>query len=319
MKTVAKTGLARMALLLALMVVSGGLVYGAASYPANVVRVFVPASPGGSTDAVARVFAKHFQQSTGSAVAIVNQTGGGGIIAVQSVVTGKRDGSTLLLYHTALHVSHALKRSPFKFDQLQPLATLSVVNDVYAVRADAPYDTLKELVTYAKAQPGKVTIGSEFGGTTQVKGQALAKMASGEFRVVDAGSESKRITSLLGKQVDVISMSVASAQQFAQAGDIKVLAVLNDDPDSFSPEWPTALSQGVEANYPQVFTLYGPKRMAPELVKKFNDIMAGIVQDPAYQKSVNQIRQMPHYRGSEEAALFLAKEYAAIEQAVRKD
>jgi tripartite-type tricarboxylate transporter receptor subunit TctC len=287
------------------------------AYPADVVRIYVPASPGGSSDAIARIFARYFEKATGASVAIVNQTGGGGIIAVQSVATGTPDGSSLLLYHTALHVSHALGRSPFKFDQLKPLATLSMVNDVYAVQADAPYDSLAELLAYAESHSGKLTIASEFGGTTQLKGQALAA-TNKNFRVVGAGSEARRITSLLGGQVDVISMSVASAQQFEKAGDIKVLAVLNKKPDSFSPEWPTAISQGVDAHLPQVFTLYGPKRLPAELVRKFDAINSSITRDPAYVEAVQQIKQSPNYRNSAEAAEFLTEEYAAIETRVNQ-
>ncbi len=305
----------RVATACVLVMVLAGPAHADQAWPAEVVRVYVPAAPGGSSDAIARVFARFFEQASGASVAIVNQTGGGGIIAVQSVVTGRPDGSSLLLYHTALHVSHALRRSPFKYDQLKPLATLSMVNDVYAVRADAPYDTLTELLEYARKQAGALTIGSEFGGTTQLKGQALAATDK-SFRVVGAGSEAKRITSLLGGQVDVISMSVASAQQFEKAGDIKVLGVLNTRPDNFAPHWPTAASQGVDAHLPQVFALYGPKRLPSELIEKFDTIMAAIASDPDYVAAIQHIKQSPDYRNSSEAAEFLTNEYMAIKRRI---
>jgi tripartite-type tricarboxylate transporter receptor subunit TctC len=288
------------------------------SYPARVLRVYVPASPGGSTDAIARVFAQYFEQATGTPVAIVNQIGGGGIIASHSVARSRNpNGGTLLLYHTALHVSHALGRSPIKHTDLKPLATLSMVNDVYAVQADAPYTTLQELLAYTRSNPGRLTVGSQFGATTQVKAQALTQLAPEGFRVVDSGSESGRITALLGGQVDVISISVASALQFEKNGDIRVLGVLNKHPDPFAPHWPTAVAQEVPANLPQVFTLYGPKAMPDKLVRRFDAIMANIAEDPEYQAAIKRIRQSPEYRDSAQAAAFMDEEYTQIDTIVK--
>jgi tripartite-type tricarboxylate transporter receptor subunit TctC len=288
------------------------------SFPAGVVRVYVPASPGGSSDAIARIFARHFEQATGTPVAIVNQIGGGGIIATHSVARSRNpNGGTLLLYHTALHVSHALGRSPIKYTDLKPLATLSMVNEVYAVRANAPYTTLEELLAYARGDGNRLTVGSQFGATTQVKAQALTQLVPDGFRVVDSGSESGRVTALLGGQVDVITLSVASALQFEKNGDIRVLGVLNDKPDPFGPHWPTAVAQGVPANLPQVFALYGPKAMPDSLVKKFDAIMARIAADPEYQAAIKQGRQSPEYRDSAGAAIFMAQEFADIERIIK--
>ncbi|ROQ20967.1 tripartite-type tricarboxylate transporter receptor subunit TctC [Marinimicrobium koreense] len=285
-------------------------------YPAELVKIYVPSSPGGSTDAIARVFAKHFEQVTGSAVAIVNQTGGGGVIAAHSVARSKPNGGTLLLYHTALHVSHALGRSPYQYKDFTPLATLSMVNDVYAVRADAPYKTLQELLDYTRKHEGKITVGSQFGATTQIKGQALTQLYPEGFRVVDSGSESKRITALLGEKVDLISMSVASALQFERNGDVRILGVMNNTPDAFAPDWPTAPSQGVPAHLPQVFAVYGPAELPQPIIDQFDRIMAGIQQDLAYQEAIRKVRQSPEYRNHKDAAIFLADEYRFIEKVV---
>ncbi len=305
----------RCLMILVLMMIAGPL-QADDHYPAELVKIYVPSSPGGSTDAIARVFAKHFEQQTGSAVAIVNQTGGGGVIAAHSVARSKPNGGTLLLYHTALHVSHALGRSPYQYKDFTPLATLSMVNDVYAVRADAPYKTLKEVLDYTREHEGKITVGSQFGATTQIKGQALTQLYPEGFRVVDSGSESKRITALLGEKVDLISMSVASALQFERNGDVRILGVMNNTPDPFAPDWPTAPSQGVPAHLPQVFAVYGPADLPTEVIEQFDAVMAKIHQDPTYQKAIKTVRQSPEYRNHKDAATFLADEYRFIEKVV---
>ncbi len=116
-------------------------------YPANTVRLFVPAAPGAGTDAMARLYAREFEALTGSTVVVVNQSGGGGVVAFQSLVRAKPDGSTLLFYHTALHVAHVSGRSPFGAADMRPLATLGALNEAYVAPVNAPYDNLKELLT----------------------------------------------------------------------------------------------------------------------------------------------------------------------------
>src|SRR3546814_14023003 len=93
------------------------------------------------------------------------------------------------------------------------------------------------------------------------------------MRIVDAGGESDRITALLGEQVDVISMSVANAQQYDESGQMRVLAVINEQPDPFVPDWPTTTSQGIDISFPLVFTDYGPGDIAPPAVAACDSVL----------------------------------------------
>jgi tripartite-type tricarboxylate transporter receptor subunit TctC len=223
-------------------------------YPVDSVRIFVPANPGGGTDATARIFAQFFQTHSDASVAIINQPAGGGVVAAQSVVQGAQDGSVLFFFHAALHTANLFGNSPYAWDSFTPLATISEINEVYAVRADAPYSTIDELIAYAQENPGEINIGSQLGGTTQVKGEAINQAAGGSMRIVDAGTETDRITALLGGQVEVISMSVANALQYFEDGQIKVLALMNETPDPAAPEFPTTVSQGLDFSLPLVMT-----------------------------------------------------------------
>ena len=104
-------------------------------YPVDSVRIFVPANPGGGTDATARIFAQFFQTHSDASVAIINQPAGGGVVAAQSVVQGAQDGSVLFFFHAALHTANLFGNSPYAWDSFTPLATISEINEVYAVRA----------------------------------------------------------------------------------------------------------------------------------------------------------------------------------------
>jgi len=306
---------------LAAIVVAGVLAAGAATaadYPASSVRLLVPASPGGSTDVDARVFAEFFTKHSGAAVAVVNQPAGGGVVAAQTLSTGPKDGSVIYLWHAAFHTANLFGQSPFSYKDWTPLATVADYNDVYAVRADAPYSTIPELVEYAKAHPNEVTIGSQFGGTTQVKGEALNGAADKTMRLVDAGGESDRITALLGEQVDVISMSVANAKQYSESGKMKVLAVINEKADPFAPDWPTTKSQGVDISFPLVFTVYGPGGMDADAVAAFDAVTAEMKADPAYAEALQKASQVPDVRNSGETKEFLDSEFAFVKTLLGK-
>jgi tripartite-type tricarboxylate transporter receptor subunit TctC len=281
-------------------------------YPVDSVRIMVPAAPGGSTDVDARVFGEFFQKHSVASTAIVNQPAGGGVVAAQTVATAPGDGSTLYVWHAAVHTTNLSGQSPFAYSDLTPLATVAEYNDVYAVRADAPYSTLPELADYARANPDSVTIGSQFGGTTQIKGDAINALSDGAMRVVDAGGESDRIIALLGEQVDVISMSVANARQYAEDGQIKVLAVINKNADPFAPDFPTTASQGVDISFPLVFTVYGPPNMDPAAVTAFEAVYDAMQADPAFAEALETAAQVPSFRGPAETAEFLDSELAFV-------
>lgn len=282
-------------------------------YPVQSVRIIVPANPGGGTDAAARIFAEYFQRHSDAVTAVVNQAAGGGVVAAQTVSTANPDGATLLFFHAAFHTANLSGNSPFKWDQFTPVATVTESNEVYAVRADTPYNTLADVIEAAKANPDSMSIGTQFGGTTQVKAQALNAAAENTMRVVDAGTESDRVAALLGSQVDVISMSVGSAKQYVQAGQMKALAVMNAVPDATAPEIPTTISQGVDISLPLVQTVYGPKGMDPAAVTAIEELIKQMGEDPEFKALVEKQGQTVALRNAAETTDFLGKEYATMQ------
>lgn len=283
------------------------------TYPVKSVRLIVPANPGGGTDTAARLFADFMSRYTGTNVAVVNQFAGGGVVAAQTVATGDKDGSELLFYHTSIYVAKLTGTWPFGHTDFTPLASISLFDDVIVARADAPYDTLSDMLSYAKAHPGELTFGSQLGGTTEIKGKALEKASEGSLRVVDAGSESDRTTALLGKQVDAIPMGVNNAQQYVEAGTLKVLAVLNEAPSPFAPDWPTAPSQGVDLSFPLVFQLYGPTGIDPVAIEAIDAVVDRMKSDPAVEEAYSKVKQTLSLRNSTELAPFIEQEHAFVD------
>lgn len=282
-------------------------------YPVDSVRIIVPANPGGGTDAAARIFAEYFQRNSDAVTAVVNQAAGGGVVAAQTVSTANPDGGTLLFFHAAFHTANLSGNSPFKWDQFTPVATVTESNEVYAVRADTPYETLGDLIDAAKASSAQMSIGTQLGGTTQVKAQALNAASDDAFRIVDAGTESDRVAALLGSQVDVISMSVGSAQQYVEAGQMKALAVMNEVPDATAPDIPTTVSQGVDISLPLVQTVYGPKDMDPAAIAAIEALVEQMRNDAEFKETVERQGQTVALRGAAETTEFLENEYTTMQ------
>ncbi|PYE86995.1 tripartite tricarboxylate transporter substrate binding protein [Phyllobacterium leguminum] len=282
-------------------------------YPVGSVRIIVPANPGGGTDAAARIFADYFQRNSDAVTAVVNQAAGGGVVAAQTVSTANPDGATLLFFHAAFHTANLSGNSPFKWDQFTPIATVTESNEVYAVRVDTPYNTLADLIAAAKANPNTMSIGTQLGGTTQVKAQALNAAAGNTMRIVDAGTESDRVTALLGGQIDVISMSVGVARQYVKAGQMKALAVMNKVPDATAPEIPTTVSQGVDISLPLVQTVYGPKDMDPAAIAAIEALIKQMGEDQAFKALVEKQGQTVALRNATGTSQFLSNEYATIQ------
>lgn len=287
-------------------------------YPTDEVRVFVPQTAGGGTDASARLFAEFFNEMTDANMVIVNQKAGGGVVAQQTVLTGPSDGSQLFWNHASTHVANLVGKSPFNYEDYKIMATLSKLSDVVLVSADAPYDTLPELLDYAKANPGELTYVTEFGGTTQVKASALNAAADGGFKVVDGGGGADRIVLMVGGNADVSSEGVRLAKEHTKSGSLKALGVLTAERDPLVPEWPTAKEQGIDIAMPYVFTLSGPKDIDEAAVEAIDAVIEALEGNEDYAARLETLGQSPDYRTSGPAGEFVENEFKTFQTYVKE-
>lgn len=286
------------------------------AWPTSEIRFFIPASPGGSTDLSARLLKQFVDRDLGATLVPVNQTGGGGTVATESVITARPDGGTLLIHHALLHTTNLFGRSPRTFRDLSPIATISEVNNVLVARGDAPFRTLAELQR-TLAGGGRMRLASQLGGTTQVMGQAVARWAGGALRVVDAGPEADRVAAILGSQVELALLTPSTAKQYHQAGELRVLALFNRNPDPLVPDWPTAASQGLNVHFPLVFTVYAPPNMPEALRQRLGASIGRAVREADFAAGLTRIQQAPSYRDEAATRAYLEQEFAFVAEMVR--
>jgi tripartite-type tricarboxylate transporter receptor subunit TctC len=255
----------------------------AQAYPSRPVRIVAGFAPGGSVDIVARLIGQWLTERLGQTVVIENRPGGTSNVATEGVVKAQADGHTLLLVSSANFINATLyDKLGFDFIRdIAPVANLIRIPNVVEVNPSVPVKTIPEFIAYAKANPGKINMGTGGTGTSQHVSGELFKMMTGVSLVhVPYRGSAPMLTDLLGGQVQVAFDNMPSSIEHIRAGKLRALAVTTSTRSEALPDIPTVNSfvPGYEAS--AYFGIGAPKNTAPEIVDKLNkEINAGLV-DP---------------------------------------
>jgi tripartite-type tricarboxylate transporter receptor subunit TctC len=291
-----------------------------AAYPERPVTVVVPYSAGGASDITARLIAEFWKKYTGKDMVVTNVVGAEGAVAAQQVLGSKPDGYIVLWYHQAVLGNYYLGVAQIKWSQFTPACTVIKTSRITAARADAPWKNLKEAIEDAKKNPKKYVYGAGAGGIAYLEYAPIEMAAPGAFRVVpNEGGDAQRIAALLGGHVDIVPLALVSAVQYIKNGQIKVLAIHDDQPDPFIPDAPTAASQGLRSlKFPMVNTFFFPPRTPASIVNEFNQIMAKIVSDDDFRKRLAEVAYaVPFFKTGTELLNFWREQEAIYMKAAQ--
>jgi tripartite-type tricarboxylate transporter receptor subunit TctC len=252
----------------------------AQSYPSRPVRIVVGYAAGGGTDIVARLMGQWLSERLGQQVVIENRTGAATNIGTEAVVRAPADGYTLLLAHTANAINATLyERLNFNFIRdITPVAGIIRVPSVMVVNSSLPAKTVPEFIAYAKANPGKINMGSGgAGGPDHMSGELFKAMTGINMIHVPYRGLSPALTDLLAGQLQVIFSSLPAAIEYIRAGKLHALAVTTATRFEGAPDIPTVgdAVPGYEAS--QWYGVGAPKNTPVEIVDKLNrEINAGL-------------------------------------------
>ena len=220
----------------------------AQNYPTKPIRFLVPFGPGGVGDLTARVAAQKMSASLGQQVIIDNRPGAGGIVAAQLVAKAEPDGYTMLLLNNQHAVSMALFKSlPYNtlkdFAPVSPLGTFSLV---LLVNPDSPIKSAKDLIATAKANPGKLNVGTiQIGATQHLSTELFKSMAGLSWVHVPYTNTGLLLTGLRGNGVQVAFEFIAPVMGMVKAGQFRALAVTTRQRNPDLPNVPTVDESGV--------------------------------------------------------------------------
>jgi tripartite-type tricarboxylate transporter receptor subunit TctC len=264
----------------------------AQAFPARPVHLIVGFAPGGGNDIVARLLGQWLSDRLGQAFVVENRPGAASNIATELVVRAAPDGYTLLLV-SSNNATNAALYHDLKFNfvrDIAPVAAISRNSLVLTVNPALPVKTVPELVAYAKANPGKVNLGSAgTGGIGHLTGELFKMMTGIEMVHVPFRGNGPALTALVGGQVEALFPSLASSLEFIRSGKLRGLAVTSATRSEALPELPTVAEfvPGFEAS-----TWYGigaPKGTPPDVVDRINAAIRAALADAHIQERFAQL------------------------------
>ena len=283
-----------------------------AGYPSRPVRMVVPFPPGGPTDVLARIVASKLGERFGQAFAIDNKAGSSGMMGSADVAKSVPDGYTLL-GNASIHVINPSLYPKIAFDALAdftPITQLAHVPLILVVNNDLPVRSVKELIAYAKANPGKLNFASSGNAAAPHLAGESFKLATGiDMQHVPYKGSSPALTDLIGGQVQLMFDSMPSAMPFVKAGKLRPLAVTTARRSLAVPDLATVAEAGVPGyDISTWYGLWGPKGLPKEVADKLANEVSRILKLPDVKERYAALGAEPVGNSPEEFAAYCKSE-----------
>lgn len=288
---------------------------GAQAYPSRPIRLISPWSAGGTSDLVLRAFAQSAAKILGGTIVVENRPGAGGTLGAVELASAKPDGYTLSqLALGVLSVPHMQKMAYDPLTDLTFIARLTSYTNGLVVKADSPFRTLADVITYAKANPGKFTYASSgVGSSPHLTMEEVASRAGVELRNIPYKGDSDSLLALMSGTVTAVS-GATSWGPHVDAGTLRLLAVYSGRRAVRWPSAPTLRELGYDV--PDTpFGIGGPKGMDAGITRRLQDAFRQTLDDPAVLATLEKADMQPGFLGTDDYTK-LARETSAAQKAM---
>jgi tripartite-type tricarboxylate transporter receptor subunit TctC len=275
---------------LSLVILAGAGGAEAQTYPSRPITLVVPFPPGGSTDAAARIMAERMRVPLGQPVVIENVGGAGGSIGVGRVARAAPDGYTFDIGQWDTHVGSIIYKLDYDLEKdFEPIALISNNPQLMVAKNDLPANTLAELVTWMKANPGKINFVNQ-NAAANVSGVLFENLTKQKVQFIPYRGAGPAMTDLISGTVDLLVVQGAVALPQIRAGKIKALANLSPARSASMSDIPTSDETGVPGLYMSGwFGFWAPKGTPKEIIAKLNAATVEALADPAIQKRFTEL------------------------------
>ncbi len=284
----------------------------AQAWPTKTVTIVVPFPAGGTTDVLARAISNKLSAAIGQPVIVDNKPGAGATLGADLVAKASADGHTLLMgavHHTV--ASNYYKNLRYSFEKdFAPITTVALVPNVMTVSAKSPYNSAKDVIAAGKANPDKLSYGSNGNGTAQHMIGTQFEMETGvKVLHVPYKGSAPLTTDLLGGQVDMSFDTITPVLPFIKEGKLKALAVTTAKRSSALPNVPTLQEAGVpNLAIGTWFGLLAPATTPKPVIARLNTEIVKIIQSPEFKKQMADIGAEPIGNKPEEMAKQIKEE-----------
>ena len=292
------------------------------AYPSKPVTMLVGFSAGGTTDVLARIIAKGLSDELKQSFVVENKPGAGSNIATDQLIRQKADGYTIMMMAVTTTINQTLyKNARFNIDKdIDPIVLVAKVPNILVANKDTPYNSVKEFVDYAKANPGKVNYGSSGAGTSiHLAGELFKQQAGIDMLHVPFKGSGPSMTALIGGQTDVVFENMPAAVQQIKSGKLKAFAVTTDKRSAAFPDVPTLQESGYpQFNVSSWFGLVAPKGTPKPIIDKINATVEKILAKPEVIKQLEGLGAVAEQNTPEQFSKFVSDETRIWGDVIRK-
>jgi tripartite-type tricarboxylate transporter receptor subunit TctC len=284
-----------------------------AAFPDRPISLIVPWAAGGGTDSVARMVASRLEHELGQPVAVVNRTGGGGVVGHTAIAQAKPDGYTIGLITIEINMMHWVGLTDLTHKGFTPFALINTDPAAIHVKSDSPYQTLKELTDAIKASPGKL----KASGTSQGGGWHLAR--AGLLRSLDidprgvpwvpVNGAATALMDLAAGGVDFVSCSLPEADALMKAGRVRTLTFMADKRATVAPDVPTVKeASGSDWTKGLWRGMVGPKGLPADIAQKYEAALKKVYDSKEFQDFMRDRGFGPVWLNATDFASFMEKD-----------
>jgi tripartite-type tricarboxylate transporter receptor subunit TctC len=294
----------------------------AQAFPNKPVRLVVPFPPGGPLDTVGRALAQKLTEAWGQSVIVDNRPGAGGNIGADLVAKAAPDGYTVVMGALSTHAVNPSLYAKMPYDAVKdfaPITLVAITPNVLVVNPSLPVNSVRELIAYAKANPGKLAFGSGSNGSAGHLAGELFKADTGtDLLHVPFKGAAPAMQALLSGDIQLMFDNLASASAQVKAGKLKALAVTTARRSPLAPDLPTMAESGVPGfDISTWFGLLAPAGTPPEIVGRWNAEVGRILRTPEMRERLTAMGAEPAPDTPAEFAQFIASEAAKYARIVK--
>jgi tripartite-type tricarboxylate transporter receptor subunit TctC len=283
----------------------------AEDFPSKPVKIIVPYTPGSPNDVMVRLLAQQLQGKFGQAFIVDNKPGGGTTIGSKAAAVAPPDGYTLLFASSALVIEPILNKQ-IEYDpqkDFTPVAFIARNSCLLTINAQVPADSVKEFIAYARANPGKLSLGFAQGTVSQLVGEYFNRLNGLEITSVPYRGGALVIPDMLGGRIHVYWPTPATVLPLIREGKIKALAASSAVRNPDLPDVPTLKELGLDELSLEFWAgMWAPARTPADIVEKLNAAVNEALQSPEMVASMNKLGFDSRIGSSRDFADFVAAE-----------
>ena len=280
-------------------------------FPSKPVRIIVPYTPGSPNDVMARLLAQHLQAKLGQAAVIDNKPGGGTTIGSKVAAAAPADGYTLLFASSALVIEPIMTKQ-IEYDpqkDFAPIAFVARTSLLLTINEQVPANSVEEFVVYAKANPGKLSLGFAQGTVSQLAAEYFNRLHRLDITSVPYRGGALVIPDMLGGRIHIYWPSPATVLPLIREGRIKALATSSPERVSDLPDVPTMKELGLDQLSLEFWDgVWAPAGVPAEIVEKLNAAINAALQSPEMVASMKQLGFESRIGSPQDFAAFVAAE-----------